>query len=466
MNYCHIYKNNYQIFNSLADIELNLIDGSKSVPIRLHKIVLMQTSTYFFSMFKNNWHIAKIDIYTQDAETMKSVILSLYGIKYYPDYPQWKFLLHQFICRNSLCLNTKVYNLYSLKVPPSEFNLLLSVLQLCNINTDTRLIRLLINNLPLGYDLDTLPYGYKTLLGTVNNQLCAFINDTNYVQIYDTFNKSHMNLPKKFALGVKHIEFSKDNNFLLVLSESQKNGNNRCIRIFSFYLNKFITKLRLNDTDYVTMSPGCKFLAWDSYSDKEIKIWHIGEQKILNEIKYKGDYVSKIKFSHCCSMIAVILFNYGIKLWDIREEKLIMEMNSDEAEGEFTDAIFSQNDETLIMNREQTTIDVYSIKTRNEDTVLSIKTPYPDRIKFSSDEKTVAYYTNKFITIYDIETVEILQMIPNLLFEPINNIHSISLDCDMIFVTADDSISIYDTKSGIKIGTVKSSDSTLLTLSS
>ena len=46
-----------------------------------------------------------------DADIMHYLIMKFYGFKNYPvDYPEWKFILEVFTCRNYLCLEMMLKN--------------------------------------------------------------------------------------------------------------------------------------------------------------------------------------------------------------------------------------------------------------------------------------------------------------------------------------------------------------------
>ena len=153
-----------------TDIEINLEDPYYSVKFCAHKLILESSSKYFDSMFNfgdGNKNLSSITIPIDNARIAHDVILSFYGQKINStDYPDWKYLLETFLCRDFFCLENDVSKLYYVLVPADGFDLLLDVADKFDFMHDAKLMETIKVNIPIDYDLKNL----RENCGEVSNE--------------------------------------------------------------------------------------------------------------------------------------------------------------------------------------------------------------------------------------------------------------------------------------------------------
>ena len=112
------------INNLFTDVELILDDNKDPISIHVHRNILASSCGYFMKLFTFNSNINqnKFILKVDNAKITKDLIYSLYGKEI--EYPDNRYLLEMFKCRDFFCLDNDVKKLYNLKIHPDDFDLL------------------------------------------------------------------------------------------------------------------------------------------------------------------------------------------------------------------------------------------------------------------------------------------------------------------------------------------------------
>nr|WBF70349.1 putative purine phosphorylase [Megavirus caiporensis] len=166
--------------NVFSDITLEITDNLKTINIRAHKSILYTSCDYFrklLTSFKEaNSDIVKIP--TDNADVFRDIVMSFYGInKIHENTLDWKYFLELCRCQDFLGLKIDMDTLIKLKVPSEGFELLLDVIDL--IGYKKNLIKLIVDNLPVEYDLSNFPI---ELLNKISEMFCGYyVTYNNYL---------------------------------------------------------------------------------------------------------------------------------------------------------------------------------------------------------------------------------------------------------------------------------------------
>lgn len=186
-------ENNFVDFldkKKFTDVELILTDGINKHSIHAHKIILSCYCAYFYKLF----HFNDEPMYTINIPYINALIQiidSFYGKEIKCETS--KELLQIYMTKNYLTFNIDPRPLYNLKVDEEDFDLLLEVCNLFDIENDYRLLCTIRNNAPRQYIMDDhfTPLIKKTLEITKNN---VYENLKNYgldVQMFISKLKEH-----------------------------------------------------------------------------------------------------------------------------------------------------------------------------------------------------------------------------------------------------------------------------------
>ena len=167
MNNLNLFINNLYLLlvnNLFTDVELILDDNKDPISIHVHRNILASSCGYFMKLFTFNSNINqnKFILKVDNAKITKDLIYSLYGKEI--EYPDNRYLLEMFKCRDFFCLDNDVTKLYNLKIHPDDFDLFLEIVDKFDYNNDYQLIRTIKNNIPHNYNDDNL-------IGEINETL-------------------------------------------------------------------------------------------------------------------------------------------------------------------------------------------------------------------------------------------------------------------------------------------------------
>lgn len=218
-----------------TDVELSIRDQENKIIFSAHKIILASTSPYFRKMFTFNKGMDKITMNVDNSTIMHQIILSLYGIKNKDiDTKHWYYKLQKIKSYQYLLIEYPVYKLYNLKVPAEGFDLLLQILNQYNLSKNKGLVKVVQNNIPIGYDTNMLPCDIKNEIKPSNKESCAdfqyysscgnfiacdTIENKNYViRIIDVNQNTCIN-KLEYVNPIKGICFSSNNKIVYFLDD-------------------------------------------------------------------------------------------------------------------------------------------------------------------------------------------------------------------------------------------------------
>jgi len=159
-----------------TDVVLELVDQSTIIEIAAHKIILASNSDFFDTMFKfNKKTIHKLKVC--DAKCAVDIIKSFYGIKFDGNYSH---TLNMMKCRHQWMLPIDIKLLYQIKVPHTDYDLLLDVVSMLDTDllTDRHLSEALRMNLPPKYDTSSLPIELVTEWNKYRHTIIVRTNTT------------------------------------------------------------------------------------------------------------------------------------------------------------------------------------------------------------------------------------------------------------------------------------------------
>ncbi len=139
------------------DLELTLVDDIEELIMNLHKNILYIPSEYFEKLLTGfqEQKLNKITMKVPNVNIMYDIIMGFYLQKSNKGaYPEWRCYLESIKCLDFLGLTYDLNKLYNLKVPSEGFELLLEVVGI--VEYDSRLAKVIIDNLPENYDLSKL----------------------------------------------------------------------------------------------------------------------------------------------------------------------------------------------------------------------------------------------------------------------------------------------------------------------
>ena len=216
---------NLQIDRDFTDAELVFCSDiyGTTESINVHKCILASHSQYFYKLFSKDKNNNVFEIRVRDDKISKDIILSefYYHKPNYMMYPEWKFQLETYLCKDYFMIDNDITLLYNLRIPSDEYGLLLEVIILLNLN-DNILFRTAYVNLPDKYNINKL-----------DKDLVNAIMDNNESHAYHIFYQEKDNIIKKW--NVKTGEFIK---FIITKNEIENakistNGKIRYIQIFT-----------------------------------------------------------------------------------------------------------------------------------------------------------------------------------------------------------------------------------------
>jgi hypothetical protein len=113
-----------------TDLNLTIINNSKNqIDVDLHKIILYSWCPYFQKLLTSCIEALSNEILIKvpDANVIYDLIMSCYGQKTNRgNLPDWEHTIKRYICSDFLELQVD-YKINNLKVPPEEFELLLTI---------------------------------------------------------------------------------------------------------------------------------------------------------------------------------------------------------------------------------------------------------------------------------------------------------------------------------------------------
>ncbi|QTF48907.1 mg93 protein [Acanthamoeba polyphaga mimivirus] len=260
-----------------SDILLHVVDKNETIILPCHKIILYFACDYFkklFSTFKEK-DLKEIDIIVPNAFVSCNIIKSFYKEylhkecsnksfqKYSVDNTQlleeWQYTIEEYKCRDFFMLETDKNKLYDLLVPPSYFDELVNFVD--SIGYDKKIIKLLLNNLPMDYHLSGFPVDlvkkmYKLSINYDVISLCK-IHNNYYIQKHNVKTKQlKETIQIKPSITVRSNEylcFTPDHSkIIMAINKTIIVFNNNGIEINSFDSQNQIKKLYATNNNIIT----------------------------------------------------------------------------------------------------------------------------------------------------------------------------------------------------------------------
>ena len=340
---------NLIINNLFTDVELVLDDNKEPISIHAHQNILASKCDYFTKLFtfNSNTHQNKFILKVDNAKIVKDLIYSFYGKEI--EYPDNRYLLEMFKCRDFFCLNNDVTKLYNLKIHPDDFDLFLEIVDKFEYNNDFRLIKTIKNNIPKDYDDDSL-------MGEINERLKMDLRIVsgsvdNTIKIWDAWSGQLINTLTGHNNSVWCVVFSLDN------SKIVSGSSDRTIRIWDAYSGQLINTLigHNNSVMSVAFSPDNSKIVSGGY-DETIKIWDVFSGQLINTLT-DHNFITSVTFSPDSSKIVSGGGDKNIKIWDALSGQLINTLTGHR--GSVYSVVFSPDNSKIVSGSLDATIKVW-----------------------------------------------------------------------------------------------------------
>ncbi|BCS83545.1 WD40 domain-containing protein [Cotonvirus japonicus] len=241
-----------------------------------------------------------------NSNIARDVLLKLLGEKIIKPL-NLNYLLDYYVCQNFFGINFDLDLLYNSSIDEIEFDLLLDIVNIIGCNY--QIIRLLLDNLPKDYDLETLP---KDLL----------------IALYD-------------VCTLYNIAFHTENlndSFIYVKIIDSISG--KIIRKHKCENLSFFNSLKTKKNTYIMCSDEVKYLHVKAISsdnkllvtvdnDFNLKVWENSTMKLLVSLSGHNDYINHLCFSHDNKQLLSVSNDNTIKVWDIITGMMIVSLNYD-----------------------------------------------------------------------------------------------------------------------------------------
>ena len=259
--------------NLFTDVELILDDNKEPLSIHVHRNILASSCDCFMKLFTFNLNINqnKFILKVDNAKVTKDLIYSFYGKEI--EYPDNRYLLEMFKCRDFFYLDNDVKKLYNLKIHSDDFDLFL-VVDKFDYNNDYQLIRTIKNNIPKKYDDDSL-------MGEINEKIGIDLkivsgSGNNTIKIWDALTGQLINTLTGHHDWVRSVAFSPDNSKIVSGSD-----------------------------------------------DKTVKIWDALSGQLINTLTGHSGFIWSVAFSPDSSKIVTRNCDNIVKIWDALTGQLI-----------------------------------------------------------------------------------------------------------------------------------------------
>lgn len=332
----------YFVSNINTDCILSLSCMEQKIELPCHKNILAR-SEYFnilFSYGEKNEYVVEVfdlhiaydvimslytDIDTRDKDifdTAYDYIVSLSNIigkRFINSFnrPEWKHILETHKCKNYFLLDNDITELYDLIVPKQGFELLLDVLSNYDIIQNRKLIKLIKNNIPFGYDMSKLSDPLRDIIK--KDMQIISCGPLNTIDVYDIDSNQLVNRLSKDLIHsnkTSSVVVSRDNTLIVTghidgfvkIWDAKNYKNIQTIHHPARVLCVAIS----NDNTFVIS--GGDFGA--------IKVWDINGM-LLRELIGHNDWVQNVVVSSDNKLIVSISWDCTIKIWNSSTGQLI-----------------------------------------------------------------------------------------------------------------------------------------------
>lgn len=295
-----------------TDFKLIIKDHHKSLIMDVHKIVLIYSAKYFEEICSSNPLLREIELSVPNVHVTYDIISSFYKIKPQSNnIPIWRYQLLTFKCRSLLLLLNDVRQLYDIKVPSEDFELLVDVVSQFDVTNDIKLVRCIRKNLPINFNINRLGNDLKIELkkktlymasGLANGNVD--IHNVNTGELYCELwgNRSPIRC-MSFSSDVKKFIAGKQDGYIEIWDITKTNiiQTTKSIRGHSNCIN-----------DIVVTSDNSKIISCSN--DGTIKIWNNGGD-LLRTFIHGYEHVFCIALSS--DNKTLVSGGNDIKIWDL-----------------------------------------------------------------------------------------------------------------------------------------------------
>ncbi|BCS83569.1 WD40 domain protein [Cotonvirus japonicus] len=416
-------------------LSIVLVDNVQEIKISVKHDILAQSCTYFTNLLtkfqEQNSTIIKLtvpyakiaaDIIEQLSNSDSIINDSLdveYQLKFYKTCVFFGIEIdHEF--------------LQNIKVPHQHFDLLLDIIDI--IGYDEHTIKIVIDNLPLDYDLSTFPKSLIDEMYTISTSY-KIIAGTNFgdIQLWDPDTRMLLNNNSIDCTRLWEIYYVLDGSVII-----RNNTNN----VYTYNLNNHkiteIYKISCETRFHISYSSANKHLAITD--DKKIIIKNLIDNTNIKIIKYKKD-CSRPFYSPNNKYFAVSNID-GITIYDglsYKFKKNIYQIGN-------SCCAFSHDNKIIAIGSQDSNIYIYEIKNGKLKMTLSQHRGSVMNISFSKDGLWM-------VSIAECARINIWNTTTMMLHCYINNYNDLTQikftpDCNQIIVSSYGYIHIYDVRSG------------------
>ncbi|AKI80478.1 putative BTB/POZ domain-containing protein [Acanthamoeba polyphaga mimivirus] len=186
--------------NKFSDCKLILDDGNVQVTLNVHKCLLYMNSLYFQAMFDNfkEQGYSEIKIRVQNSQIATDVIKSFYETSNIIN-ADWQYQL-------DYAIETKFFGVdyvldKNIIVPNIYFDLFINKIEI--IGYDNTTLNMILNNLPLDYDLDKLPTDFLEGLLASSTEYDIFLSNKHSFYIW-SITDNNFTYSKEIPLKLYH----------------------------------------------------------------------------------------------------------------------------------------------------------------------------------------------------------------------------------------------------------------------
>jgi WD40 repeat protein len=317
MNYIKAYDPREE--NLFTDLSLILTDGTSTLTMNVHKIILYLSCPYFEKLLTNfrEKDATHITIEVENIYVAYDIIMAFYNQKTnLANLPYWEHLLTEFKCRDFFGFRLDSELLSDLKVPDEGFELLLDIIELVGYNENT--IKSINDNLPGTYD--------------ISNFSSELINAICKISILDSivYGGSDRTIKiQNIETGaiIRTIDINAIINSLCVSLNNKQIATNRFdnnITIWDAVTGELLHTL-VGPTEIIwclCYSPNNKQIASGS-GDNNIYIWHAKTGKLKHTLKNHTSLVNSICYSPDNKKIVSGGWDKIINIWNAKTGELI-----------------------------------------------------------------------------------------------------------------------------------------------
>jgi len=322
-------KTNVQMFTRLADVysdvTITFSDPIRVISVKAHRNILALHVPYFHNLFTfgDNLQKKEFNIPVEDAAVAELFIESLYGqrVDFTSDCCTF---LHLCKLRSYLCLDIDLEQLYQVKVPAENFDLLLQVVNLPEIKLNRRLFRTIKRNVPKDYTWEGVNEDFKQEVMRKEKYIISGgkkeikIWDLNVIteirgEIHqeDLVSKALVKTLTGHTGWVASIVMTKDQQHIVSagLDKSIKIWNlasGECVKTLTGHKD-WIRSIVLTEDQQHIVSAGL---------DKSIKIWNLASGECVKTLTGHKDCISSIVLTEDQQHIISGSSDQTIKIWE------------------------------------------------------------------------------------------------------------------------------------------------------